>query len=95
MAKAVVSFLSAPDFIGANFIRYYLTHDKSAYIVNLDKLTYAGSLSKLINLPDDKRYKFIQGDIIDTKLVTKILAEHTIGIPTVYFSLLICQNGRL
>jgi dTDP-glucose 4,6-dehydratase len=40
-------------------------------IVNLDKLTYAGNLENLKSVENDKRYKFIQGDICDRKVVEK------------------------
>jgi dTDP-glucose 4,6-dehydratase len=65
-------------FIGANFIRYYLTNHPNANIINLDCLTYAGSLNNLENLVDSSRHHFIQGDIANVSLVTKILREYQI-----------------
>ncbi len=65
-------------FIGANFVRHILTHQPAIQIVNLDKLTYAGSLQHLTNLPNEKQHHFIQGDICDNKLVEHILAHHHI-----------------
>ena len=65
-------------FIGANFVRHTLAHDPIIHIVNLDKLTYAGSLQHLTNLPNEKQHHFIQGDISDSKLVEHILAHHHI-----------------
>lgn len=38
-------------FIGTNFIRHLLEHEPDITIVNLDKLTYAGSLDNLKHLP--------------------------------------------
>ena len=38
-------------FIGSNFVRYLLGADRQVMIVNLDALTYAGSLENLKNLP--------------------------------------------
>jgi len=38
-------------FIGCNYVRYMLAHDPGVRIVNLDKLTYAGSLENLADLP--------------------------------------------
>ncbi len=46
-------------FIGANFIRYVQTHEPNIMIVNLDKLTYAGSLDHLKDLPIPQRHHFI------------------------------------
>lgn len=65
-------------FIGSNFIRYLLSNNEDIYIHNLDLLTYAGSQENLKNLPNAKRYSFIQGDICDQKLVEKTLSEKNI-----------------
>ena len=48
-------------FIGSNFVRYMLKTDSTLHIVNLDKLTYAGSLDNLKELPDDSRHFFNLG----------------------------------
>lgn len=65
-------------FIGSNFIRYLLNENKTLRIINLDKLTYAGSLSNLQHLPHPKQHHFIQGDITNSTLIQHILAEHHI-----------------
>src|SRR3990167_10426902 len=39
-------------FIGSNFIRYWLREHPSDRIVNIDKLTYAGNLRNLEDLPE-------------------------------------------
>ena len=66
-------------FIGSNFVSYLLSQkDFSGKIINLDKLTYAGDLSNLDNLPDKGQYHFIQGDIKDKELVSKIFKEFNI-----------------
>jgi dTDP-glucose 4,6-dehydratase len=58
-----------------------LETDADVRIVNLDALTYAGSLDNLRDLPDAHRYAFVQGDICDRALVDRLLREH--GIDTV------------
>ena len=65
-------------FIGSNFIRYTLRVDPAIRIVNLDALTYAGSLENLRDLPDPARHTFIKGDICDRLLIDKLLREHNI-----------------
>ena len=65
-------------FIGSNFIRAALQSDPAVRILDLDALTYAGSLENLKNLPDPTRHIFIQGDICDRLLVDKLLREHQI-----------------
>lgn len=58
-------------FIGSNFIRYWLKKHPEDKIINLDKLTYAGHLSTTKDFSKDKNYKFIKGDITDSKIVDK------------------------
>lgn len=65
-------------FIGSNFIRYLQTAEPEAEIVNLDTLTYAGSLENLKDLPRLEMYNFVQGDIGDGALLERILREHNI-----------------
>lgn len=60
-------------FIGSNFIHYWLNKYEEDEIVNLDKLTYAGNLENLESLKDNSRYRFVQGDICDVELVTKLV----------------------
>ncbi len=52
-------------FIGSNFVRYLLKNAPDVTIVNLDALTYAGSMENLKNLPHPERHTFIHGDICD------------------------------
>jgi len=65
-------------FIGCNFVRYMLAADANVKIVNLDALTYAGSLDNLKDLADASRHTFVQGDICDGELVDKLLHAHEI-----------------
>lgn len=65
-------------FIGSNFIRHWLSVDSEVFIVNLDLLTYAGSMENLEDLPDPKRHLFVKGNIVDRSLVGKILKEFEI-----------------
>lgn len=65
-------------FIGSNFVRHLLANDPRVRIVNLDLLTYAGSLRNLQDLPDPARHTFVQGDITDGPLVARLMREHGI-----------------
>ena len=68
-------------FIGCNFVRHLLATDPVVRVVNLDALTYAGSLNNLRDLPDalhPARHIFVQGDICDRALVDKLLREYRI-----------------
>ena len=64
-------------FIGSNFIRLVLGQDEKTEIVNLDKLTYAGNLANLADLPPDQaaRHRFVKGDITDRALVSSLLEQ--------------------
>ncbi len=60
-------------FIGSNFIRHVLTTHPEDVVVNLDKLTYAGNLKNLTDVADGTRYRFVQGDVCDAKVVRDVL----------------------
>ncbi len=62
-------------FIGSNFVLDWLEIGDEP-VVNLDKLTYAGNLQNLASLEGDSRHVFMQGDIDDSDLVSRLLAEH-------------------
>lgn len=62
-------------FIGSNFISYFLKN-YNIKIVNLDKLTYAGSLSNLLDVQNHDNYTFIQGDICNTELVDELFKKY-------------------
>lgn len=64
-------------FIGSNFVRRILDGTFSGFskVSVLDKLTYAGTLTNLANLPSDS-FEFIKGDICDAKLVGKLVKDH-------------------
>ena len=62
-------------FIGANFVLSMIAQTGEP-VVNLDKLTYAGSLRNLESLAGDARHVFVRGDIADRPLVRGLLAAH-------------------
>lgn len=62
-------------FIGSNFVLDWLAGSDEE-IINLDKLTYAGNLQNLSSLTKDPRHIFVQGDIGDIKLVSKLLKQY-------------------
>jgi dTDP-glucose 4,6-dehydratase len=62
-------------FIGSNFILDWLAQSDET-LVNIDKLTYAGNLASLQSRIDDERHVFVEGDICDGGLVTRLLEAH-------------------
>jgi dTDP-glucose 4,6-dehydratase len=61
-------------FIGANFV--HLAVAAGHTVINLDALTYAGNPENLESLTTNPRHIFVQGDIADTALVTRLLNDH-------------------
>lgn len=66
-------------FIGANFVPYFLDKYEDYHIVNLDKLTYAGNLENLIEVENNDRYTFVQGDICNRELIAYLFKTYDIG----------------
>ena len=62
-------------FIGSNFVLDWLASSPEP-VLNLDKLTYAGNRANLAALQGDARHVFVQGDVGDSALVARLLAEH-------------------
>ena len=65
-------------FIGSNFIRMVLSEHSDTFIVNLDKLTYAGNLENLGDFLDNPNHKFVKGDICNRRLLEEILDKYKI-----------------
>ena len=65
-------------FIGSNFIFYMLEKYKNIKIINLDNLTYAGSVNNLKAVMDDPRHTFVKGDICDRSLIESVFTEYEI-----------------
>jgi dTDP-glucose 4,6-dehydratase len=69
-------------FIGSHYVRSLLTgawgglgDTRPETVVVLDKLTYAGNLANLDPVRDDKRLRFVEGDILDRALVLDLVDE--------------------
>jgi dTDP-glucose 4,6-dehydratase len=61
-------------FIGCNFVRLVLA-ERTARVVVLDKLTYAGSLESLRDVDDHPRFAFERGDIADRACVDRVYRD--------------------
>lgn len=60
-------------FIGSNFIHYWLDHHPADNVANLDALTYAGNLENLRDIEGNSHYRFVKGDICDSKIVASVM----------------------
>src|SRR5436190_23711534 len=62
-------------FIGSNYVRHVLSTSDDEVTV-YDALTYAGNLANLSDLEEDRRYRFVKGDITDRAAVEEAMAGH-------------------
>ena len=62
-------------FIGSNFVHYILKNYSHYYIINFDKLTYAGNLDNLREASSHPRFSFIQGDIIKMHQILEAMED--------------------
>jgi len=60
-------------FIGSNFVQYMLERYPDYEMLDLDALTYAGSLENLKEAMDKPGHRFVQGRIEDGKLVDGLM----------------------
>lgn len=63
--------------MGSAFVRMLLDQEAQT-VVNLDLLTYAGSLDRLQGCMEDPRHHFIRGDILQGGLVEELIRKHKI-----------------
>lgn len=61
-------------FIGSAFIRHVLAR-YAVYILNIDKLTYAGNLKSLHSVADHPHYQFAQTDINNASELNRLFAD--------------------
>jgi dTDP-glucose 4,6-dehydratase len=71
--KRTILVTGGAGFIGGNFV---LSTVGRFRVVNLDALTYAGSMETLASVADDPNHVFVRGRIGDGELVGRLLAEH-------------------
>ena len=62
-------------FIGSNFIKHWFTNHPQDSIINLDKMTYAANPRNLVEFENNPNYKFVQGDILDEKVVDDLVSQ--------------------
>jgi len=65
-------------FIGANFVRHWMSIYREGRVVVFDALTYAGNIESLAGLDEDARYLFVKGDICDEDAVGNLLEKYDI-----------------
>lgn len=70
-------------FIGCNLVRHLLERDESLRVVNLDALTYAGSMANVEGVDEQwpGRHRFVRMDICDGPAVADLMRDE--GVDTV------------
>jgi dTDP-glucose 4,6-dehydratase len=62
-------------FIGSNFCRYVINAHPDAEVTNIDKIGIGANPSNLKDFEKEKRYRFVKGDIRNSRLVTRLVKE--------------------
>lgn len=65
-------------FIGSNFIIHYLANNPNDFVINLDALTYAGSIDNVKEIKSHSRYQFVRGNICDRGFIEELFIKYDI-----------------
>jgi dTDP-glucose 4,6-dehydratase len=76
MPRMRILVTGGAGFIGSHYVRTTLAERDDVEVTVLDKLTYAGNLANLAPVADDPRYRFVQGDIVDARLLDELFPGH-------------------
>ena len=76
--KRNILITGGAGFIGSHVVRLFVNKYPDYRIVNLDKLTYAGNLSNLVDIEDKPNYTFIKADIADLDEMRRVIREYKI-----------------
>jgi len=74
MTQECIVITGGAGFIGSALARLAI-FETNNHVVVLDKLTYAGNLESLAPVAHNPRFRFVRGDICDTKSVRSLLNE--------------------
>lgn len=79
--KRNIIITGGAGFIGSHVVRLFVNKYPDYYIINLDKLTYAGNLANLKDVEGKPNYTFVKADICDFNKIQELMAQyHVDGI---------------
>lgn len=67
-------------FIGSVMVNYLVKNYPEDFIVNLDKLTYAGNLENCREVENEPNYRFVKGDIADREFIFRLFEEEKFDV---------------
>ena len=77
--KRVYLVTGGAGFIGSNYIHYMFDkYGDEIFIVNVDKLTYAGNLENLKDVEERDNYRFVRADIGDREAIAAVLGDYDV-----------------
>ncbi|MCZ8513609.1 dTDP-glucose 4,6-dehydratase [Paenibacillus filicis] len=65
-------------FIGSNFVLYWMSRHPKDRLINYDLLTYAGNPESAASVAHLPNYRFVKGDVADSRALRKLLAEEPV-----------------
>jgi dTDP-glucose 4,6-dehydratase len=74
--EKIILVTGGAGFIGSHLVRFFVSTYPEYFIINLDKLTYAGNLANLKDIEQSQNYIFIKGDIQDSDLLDNIFRQY-------------------
>lgn len=73
MSKKII-VTGGAGFIGSHLIKYLLK-ETGIQVLNIDALTYAGNLTSLREIENEKNYQFLKGSICDPELLARVFQD--------------------